>query len=358
MSEKEAPRPGQVTFAGWLIIGGSVILVATAWQRISTLHTLEFQEQLQKVLSEQPFEGTGLGTNTLETTIRVLCMIAAGAATASTILGFQALRRSTSARLALTLLAPLVLIGGFATAGFFAPMVIAGIVMLWLQPSRDWFAGRPWVPRPLVRTGPPAPRRPDPFAPQPPAASAPPPPPPAPAPPALAPPVSAEPGPYGQPFGAPPPVYPMPPAAAVRVRRPGALIGACITVWVLCSLVAGSMLVTSLVMAFAQDELFDMIEEQQPDFDYAGLSRGELATSVYITTAVVVVWCLAAIVLAVLAFRRVGWARIALAVCTGVTAVLVLAATLVNPVLVVLLVATATTLWLLLRADVAAWFKR
>ena len=39
-----APRPGQATFAAWLIIGGSVILVLTAYQRISTLHTLEVQE--------------------------------------------------------------------------------------------------------------------------------------------------------------------------------------------------------------------------------------------------------------------------------------------------------------------------
>ena len=68
-----------------------------------------------RVLSEPPLSGTGLGLNGLKTTIRVLCMIAAAAATASTILGVQALRRSTSARLALTLLAPLVLIAGFAT---------------------------------------------------------------------------------------------------------------------------------------------------------------------------------------------------------------------------------------------------
>ena len=28
---ESAPRPGQATLAGWLIIGGSVILVFTAW---------------------------------------------------------------------------------------------------------------------------------------------------------------------------------------------------------------------------------------------------------------------------------------------------------------------------------------
>src|SRR4051812_21805775 len=108
---QDAPRPGQATFAAGLIIGGSVVLVITAFQRISGLHTIEMQEQLEKALSEPPIAGMGVGLGELKTTIRVLCMVAAGAATASTILGVQALRRSTSARLALTLLTPLVLIG-------------------------------------------------------------------------------------------------------------------------------------------------------------------------------------------------------------------------------------------------------
>ena len=126
---ENAPRPGQATFAAWLIIGGSVILVLTAWQRISTLHTLEVQEELRAgAVGAAARPAPGSGSNGLKTTIRVMCMVAAAAATASTILGLQALRRSTSARLALTLLAPLVLIGGFATAGFFAPLVVAGVV--------------------------------------------------------------------------------------------------------------------------------------------------------------------------------------------------------------------------------------
>ena len=78
---QDAPRPGQATFAAWLIIGGSVILVVTAWQRISSLHTLEVQEELRRVLSEPPLSSTGLGFEGLKTTIRVMCMVAAAAAT-------------------------------------------------------------------------------------------------------------------------------------------------------------------------------------------------------------------------------------------------------------------------------------
>lgn len=356
MTEK-APRPGQATFAAGLIIGGSVILVATAWQRISTLHTLEVQEELQRVLSEPPFSGTGIGLETLKTTIRVMCMIAAGAATASTILGVQALRRSTGARLALTLLAPLVLIGGFATAGIFAPMVVAGVVMLWLRPTRDWFAGRPWLPAATAGT-----RRPDPFAPQhrpgdadpgvaPAAAPS--------APQALAAPQD-QPPPHPHPYGEP---VPMAPGGSwssygVSAKRPAALIAACVIVWVSCVLVSGFMLLMSLVMAVARDEFFDEIERQQPNFDMKGMSQAELATGTFVLTAVVVLWSIAAIVLAVLAIRGIPWARVALAVSTGATSLVLLGATLLSPALVVLLAASLVTLWLLLRADVTTWFKR
>jgi hypothetical protein len=358
MTEK-APRPGQATFAAGLIIGGSVILVLTAWQRISTLHTLEVQEELQRVLSEPPFSGTGIGLETLKTTIRVMCMVAAGAATASTILGVQALRRSTGARLALTLLAPLVLIGGFATAGIFAPMVVAGVVMLWLRPTRDWFAGRAWLPAATVGS-----RRPDPFAPQhrpegtdagvPPAASPAPP-----APPAQAAPQD-QPPPHPHPYGDP---VPMAPGGSwssygVRAKRPAALVAACVIVWVSCALVSGFMLVMSLVMAVARDELFAEIERQEPNFDMKGMSQAELATGTFVLTAVVVLWSVAAIVLAVLAIRGLPLARAALAVSTGATSLVLLGATLLSPALVVLLAASLVTLWLLLRADVTAWFKR
>ncbi|WP_183095993.1 hypothetical protein [Nocardioides stalactiti] len=368
---QSAPRPGQATFAAWLIIGGSVILVVSAWQRISSLHTLEVQEELQRVLSEPPVSGTGIGLEGLKTTIRVLCMMGAAAATASTILGIQALQRSTSARLALSLLAPLVLIGGFATAGFFAPLVVAGVVMLWLRPTSDWFAGRAWLP-PTTAS-----RRPDPFAPkaspeEQERASAPAPPKPAPlvppapptpsvppAPPASLLPPDDRPGPHWSAYGAAAP-HPGPtrPASAPAPRRPRALVAACVTTWVSCALVSGLMVLFSLIMAVARDDFFDELERQQPGLDMQGMTQGELAAGVYVTTAFVVAWSIAATVLAVLAFRRIGWARVALLVSTGTVGLLLLAATFASPPVVVLLVAAVTAFGLLLRSDVNAWYRR
>jgi hypothetical protein len=224
-------------------------------------------------------------------------------------------------------------------------MVVTGVAMLWLRPTRDWFAGRPWAAGPA-----PEGQRRDPIStpsrPVEEARPAPPEPP-------------DRPAPATSPYAAPlPSVVGRPTPYVPRAKRPGALITACVLVWVTCTLVSGMMLLLSLVLAVAREDLFAELERQQPDLDLGGLSHAEIAAGVHVMTAIVVVWCVAAIVLAVLAFRRVGWARVALAVCTGAAGLVSLAAALLSPGLVVLLGATSVTLWLLLRADVAAWFKR
>lgn len=352
-----SPRPGQTTLAGWLIIGGSIVLVLTAWQRISTLHTLEVQEELQRVLSEPGLDGLGMSVSTLSEIIRVLCMVAAGAATASAILGFHALRRSTSARLALTLLAPLIAVGGFATAGFFAPMVVAGVVMLWLRPTRDWFAGRPWAPQRVERAGTPArEKRPDPFAPQ------------APEPPPAEPGSPDAPPPYPGVYGAPASQQPLPgqpaqpphaPAAGVQPSRPGRLVAACVITWVASLTVAGAMGLAALVL-LADPSLMDqaIADAEGQGMDLRGLSDDELTAATVVVSAVFVLWSLAAAVLAILAFRRVEWARIVLIISAALSGLLMLVMALAAPFLVVLVAAAAVTCALLLRPEVSAWFRR
>lgn len=359
----EAPqRPGQATLAGWLIIGGSIVLVLSAWQRIASLNTLEVQEEFARVLSEPPVDGSGLTINALSTIVRVLCLVAAGAATAATILGIQALRRSTGARIALTCLAPLVLVGGVATAGFFAPMVVAGITMLWLQPTRDWFAGRPWAQR-LTRSGQPdrsdQSSRPNPFAvpetedPRPDAGTTPSP--------AALPPGTVIGGRPEQPAAAPnAPVTPnpyLPAGSATRAadRRPSALIWACTLTWVSTALVAGGLLLVTLAVAVGGDELWTEFERQQGPLEDLGITRGEVATGVYALTALAVPWCIAAAVLAGFALAGRRWARIALAVSSALAGLVMLVMALASPPLVVLVAVCAVTTWLLLRADVAAW---
>lgn len=360
--ETQSPRPGQATLAGWLIIGGSIILLISAWQRISGLTTLEVQEEFRTALAEPPLSSTGMTLTDLTQVVRIASMVAGAAATAAAILGFHALRRSTGARLALTGLAPVVMVAGFAVGGFFAPLIVAGVVMLWLAPTRHWFAGRPWSnPTPASRSGE---TKPDPFqhsTPERPDDDA-----------AVGGPASyhgvSQAPPAEQTFAAPGSepgtvaTRPLPPYAADRGPgrgpRPGALVGACVLTWAMSSLVALMMGLTALAMLVARDELFDEFERQQPDFDYQGLARADLAVGAVVVAALVVVWCVAAIVLAALAFRGAAWARIALVVCSIATGVVCLAAAIANPLLIVVAIAAAVAAGLLLRRDVADWYAR
>ena len=92
-------------------------------------------------------------------------MVTAGCATAAGILGYQVLRRSRSARAAVTVLAVPLFLAGMVTGGFITSVVAASAAILWLQPARSWFDGTapparrtPVVPaQPTPPSAPPAP---------------------------------------------------------------------------------------------------------------------------------------------------------------------------------------------------------
>ena len=141
MTASAPPRPRQVTLAATLIICGSVLVVLTVFDRIAGLQTLETRESIEKFLAEPPGNDLGLGVQGVLDILRVFGMVAAGCATAAAILGYHVLRRNRSARLALTLLAVPLFVSGIVTGGFLSSVVAAASVMLWFQPSRDWFNG-------------------------------------------------------------------------------------------------------------------------------------------------------------------------------------------------------------------------
>ncbi|TNM48189.1 hypothetical protein FHP29_02560 [Nocardioides albidus] len=345
MSEQQ-PRPGQATLAGGLIIGGSVFVVLAAWQRISTLHTLEVQEELQQVLADPMTSDLGMSVDGLASMIRVLCLLGAGAATASAILGVQVFQRSTSARIALTLLAPLLFVGGLAAGGLLAPMVLAGIVLLWLQPTRDWYAGRPWVQRyeerraaRLAALRPPAPPAPSER-------------------PALpAPPASQQQMPPGPRPVVPSPVAPRAPDRPAVGARPPALVAACAITCVV------AVVVVLLVAAFAawanahSEQLFaDVMKDQPAWLDTSQVTERDLVAGIYLIVAGVAACALGGIVLAALAFVGQNWARIVLAIGAGSGAVLSLFLAIGAWPLVLIVVALAGTTSLLLRPEVGRWY--
>lgn len=348
MSDTPGKRPRQATLAGWLIMLGSGFVVILAFDRVAGLRSIESQQSLRDFLAEPPGNELGLGVDDLSATIRALCLVAAACASAAAILGFHALKRSTSARMGLAVLAVPLLVSGILVADFMAPLVVTGAVMLWLQPSRDWFAG--------------VQRRPDPTAsPEPPEALATtvPTPDPTPSEPramtgfgvqqASTAPVTA-------------PAAPGAPAAtgrpAARSPRPTALSAACILTWVVCGLVIVGLALSILVLLAAPEALSEEIRRQDPGLAEDGLTISTIRAAAYLAAAVAVPWCAAAIAFAVVAFRGAAWGRVALLISAAAAGALCLATTFASPPLIVLVAANAVTVGLLLRGDVREWFVR
>jgi hypothetical protein len=342
MSEPTPTRPRQVTLAAWLIMVGSVMVVAMVFDRIAGLHTMETRESVEKFLAEPPGAELGVGVRGVLSMIRTFAMVAAGCATAAAILGYQVLRRSRSARLALTVLAVPLFLTGLVTGGFVSSVVAASAVMLWLQPARDWFDG---VTRP---------------APAAPVAGRPVPAPPVATPPVAPPPAASEAGPFppgaiaGQPTGVRPE-----PRLAMAAPRPPAVVGACVLTWIFGTLTALGMIASAVAIALRPELIFDEVHRQNPELAAQDVSDQLLATATYVMAGVVVLWCLSAVVLAALVWRRVAWARIVLIVCTATCVGLSLLGAVIGAFLLVFpLLAGVLTLALLLRADTRAWFDR
>ena len=302
-------RPRQVTLAAWLIMVGSAIVVLLVYDRIAGLHTLETRQSVEKALAEPPGSDLGVGVDGVLTIIRTLSMVAAGCATAAAILGYQVLRRSRPARLALTVLAVPLFLAGMVTGGFVSSLVAASAAMLWLQPARDWFRDAP---------------------------------------------------------STPPAAVPLPPTAAPAMphpqshpqSRPAGVAVACVLTWIASGLTALGMVLTGVLLAVSPDVLLDEVHRQNPELESEGVTDGLLVGVTFAMIAALVLWCVAAAVLAILVFHRVEWARIVLVVSAAAAAVLSLIGTAVGAFLLALtLVASVVTLALLLRPEVRAWFR-
>ena len=137
------------------------------------------------------------------------------------------------------------------------------------------------------------------------------------------------------------------------------IIPACVITWVSTLTVAGAMGLAALLL-LADPSLMDqaIADAEGQGMDLRGLSDDELTAATVVVSGVFVVWSLAAAVLAVLAFRRVEWARIVLIVSAALSGLLMLAMAIMAPFLVVLVAAAAITSAFLLRPEVAAWYRR
>jgi hypothetical protein len=315
--------------AGWLVVAGSAVVVLMVLDQVAKLHSLDTREAVEKYLARPPGDQLGLGVQDAITALRVVLTVTGVAAAASAVLGWYALHRSRGARVALSVLAVPLFVSGFTFGGFVGggvlpAMVSAAVLMLWLQPARDWFAG-------VVRAAPVAPPRPTPPPPGPsgrdPLLDLPPP---------TAPPL------HPTPYAAAPVAPPVAPPAAAG-ERPGALVWACVVTWV-STTTAVTLLAAWLIGFLVEPHAYlDDLRRQNPDL---ALSDADLRTLVLVFCAVFIVWSVVAAALALLVWRRVRWASVALVASAGLACL-----TLVP------IIACVAAGVLLLRPDTRAWLR-
>jgi hypothetical protein len=335
--------------AGWLVVAGSVAVVLAALDQAAGLHSLDTRQTVEEYLSKPPGDELGLSVQGGLTMLRVLTTVAAVTGAASAVLGWYALQRSKAARRALTVLAvPLFLVGfsfhGLVSGGVFPAMVAAAVVILWFQPSRDWYDGKAPAPAPPQPAQPEQPEQPEPVEPVGPSGRDPlldlPPP--------TAPPL------YPTTFGAPPP------ATQPALRRPAAVTWACVLAWLSTAAVFGVLAMVVVVMIAAPGDFLDAAHRANPDLADQGVTDADLKALTYAVSGVVMAWSAAAAALAALTWRRVGWAATGLAVSAGLASGLCLLAVVgaLSPPFLVPMAACAATLALLLRRESLAWFRR
>jgi hypothetical protein len=346
-SEK-LPRPRQVTLAAALVMGASGMLVVSVFERLGDLRSIESRLAIEEFISQPPGSDLGLDLESVLDILYVVSMVAAGLATAAAILGFHVLKRNRSARIGLSVLALPLFLCGLVTGGFLASVVAASVAMLWLSPSRQWFAGT--TPEPVPSTpsnastptaATPAPR---------PAPTAPPLPPPGPS-------AAQQPPPAWPAYAAtqPPPWVPPP---APPPRRPAAVAAACAITWACCALAAlMSVLLVGVLIADPEGLITEM-HRQNPTLVDQGVSDGALRSASWVTAVVCLVWAVASGLLAVLAFQRRRWAAIGLAVSAAVVGLLCLVGSLLSPPLVVPGLLAAATVALLLQSSAQRWLGR
>ncbi len=305
--------------AGTLVMVASIIVVLTVWDTVSRLRSIETREMIEKFLAQPPGDGMGLTVESVIEILRVTSMVTAVCAVAAVALGWRVLQRSTRARAGLSVLAVPLFVTGLVAGGFAASVVGAATVMLWLPPSREWFAGIKPTERPTAQgsAGTPAP----------------------------APPVSDAPASWP---------YPSPPEVATR--RPDTVTVAMVVTIVAAGLIFLMSLVSLVVLATQPDLVMEEVRRQNPDLAEQGISETMLRTTSYVTGGIVLVWSASVMVLAMLMAGRRRWAAHAVFVSAAVCAVLCIVATLASPVALFPAMAAIATLSCLRRADARAWF--
>lgn len=339
----KTPRPRQVTVAGWLVVLGSAFSVLTAFEVVSGVRSLDTREAIERFLADPPGSGLGLDVESAVVALQVTASVAAVCAVMTAILGIFVLRRDSTARLVLSVLAVPLFLSGLVLGGFMTSLVAASAALLWLSPSREWFAGRPlpegsadrlWPgSAPAASSRPSTEQDPTPYGALPPHPTP------------YAAPQGAEQGPLqGSLQGAPSPG-----------TRPGAASVAAALTLVSSALVLLIAAFGVIAVAATPDMVMEEMQRQSPELAEQGLSRSMILTTSLVTGGLLGVAALLAMAFAIGVLARRRWAARGLLVMAVLTAVFGVVASVGSLVAVLPAIAALVVLRCLRRPEVRAW---
>ena len=98
---KPQDRPRQLTMASWFVILGSVFLIASVYDSLTNLNSVDMRDQIGQALASGSGQGLGLGVDGAVSIMRVALLVAGACAAASAVLGVYVLQRHRQARIAL-----------------------------------------------------------------------------------------------------------------------------------------------------------------------------------------------------------------------------------------------------------------
>jgi len=137
-------------------------------------------------------------------------------------------------------------------------------------------------------------------------------------------------------------------------KRPTTVTIAAWLTWIFAGLTALVYVLIVFMLLVAQEQLLNALE-QEPSFQDMNIEPDTLIAVLWVMSAVLIFWCLVAIVLGILAFRRVNWARITLVVSAAVATLFSLAA---FPFGLVNTLAAGATVVLLFVGGANQWYSR
>jgi hypothetical protein len=409
--EKVPPRPRQVTTAVIMAIVFDLVLLASLFDTLGRLNSPETRASLDEVLGSPPGNGLGVGTAQVVDVLRTLAFVSGALAAVALVFAVFVLQRHRAARVGYTVSAVLLVLT-VPAAGLLPLFVALAAIPMWSRPAKDWYSGRapasreaePRAASLLQEQGPPpAPApfgerpaqsgRPQPAAPDSPAGHQDP----ASATSPYGPPPQGQPygqqpsgqqpygpPPQGQPYGQPP--YGPPPHAQQPYgkqpygqqpygqepysggrgshpdphrspdRRPVTVTIAAVLTWIGAGVTAILMLALVAILAVGGDAFVNEVNRTAARSDLTLTANQAMAVG-WTIAAVFLVWSLAAIVLAVLAFRRSNAARIALVV-SAVMAALLSLLSIVSGLSAITLIMAGAAVVLLFTGGANQWYSR